>query len=92
MAVPPELARTFPRGLQELMGYSLATASLGFVDRKDPNDVLNGTAGDGPGILRPEHLVAAESRIQRFRVDGTEAVGLALHDVVADATNHGQGA
>jgi ectoine hydroxylase-related dioxygenase (phytanoyl-CoA dioxygenase family) len=83
MAVPPELARTFPRPLQELIGYSLATASLGFVDRKDPNEVLNGTAGDGPGNLRPAHLLAAEKNIQRFRVEGTDAVGLAIHDVVA---------
>ena len=83
MAVPPELARTFPRPLQELMGYALAAPSLGFVDRKDPNEVLNGTAGEGPGDLRPDHLIAAGNAIRRFRVADTEAVGLALHDVAA---------
>jgi ectoine hydroxylase-related dioxygenase (phytanoyl-CoA dioxygenase family) len=83
MAVPPELARTFPRPLQELMGYALAAPSLGFVDRRDPNEVLNGTAGEGPGDLRSDKLIAAGNAIKRFRVTDTEAVGLALHDVAA---------
>ena len=63
MACPPELAATFPRRLQELMGYDLAAVNLGFVDHKHPNDLLNGTAGDGPGdrpqkslTTHPEHV------------------------------------
>jgi hypothetical protein len=68
MACPPELAATFPRALQELMGYDLATVNLGFVDHKHPNDVLNGTAGDGPGDLGPQWLMDRDNAIQRLKV------------------------
>ena len=75
LAVPMEEARTFPRQLQCLMGYDLGSVNLGFVDHKHPNDVLNGTSGDGPGELGPQALMDADNAIRRFRVDGTEAVG-----------------
>ncbi|MBT5432211.1 MAG: hypothetical protein HN768_14330 [Rhodospirillaceae bacterium] len=72
MACPPELARTFPRELQELMGYDLATVNLGFVDHKHPNDVLNGTAGDGPGDLGPPWLLERDRAANRLRVTDYE--------------------
>ena len=77
LAVPMEEARTFPHQLQCLMGYDLATVNLGFVDHKHPNDVLNGTAGDQAGELGPQALMDADNAIQRFRVEGTAAVGRA---------------
>ena len=75
LAVPMEEARTFTRQLQCLMGYDLGSVNLGFVDHKHPNDVLNGTSGDGPGALGPQALMDADNAIRRFRVEGTEAVG-----------------
>ena len=77
LAVPMEEARTFPHQLQCLMGYDLATVNLGFVDHKHPNDVLNGTAGDQAGELGPQALMDADNAIQRFKVEGTAAVGRA---------------
>ena len=71
LTMPMEEARQLPRRLQELMGYDLATVNLGFVDHKHPNDVLNGTAGDGPGDLGPAALMAADEAIQRFTVSET---------------------
>ena len=68
MACPPELARTFPQRLQELIGYDLGAVNLGFVDHKHPNEVLNGTAGDGPGDLGPEALQRREERTNKLRV------------------------
>ncbi len=75
LAVPMAEARGFPRQLQTLMGYDLGTVNLGFVDHKHPNDVLNGTAGDGPGVLGPQALMDADNAIQRFKVTETKAVG-----------------
>jgi len=68
MACPPEIARTLPQRLQELLGYDLAGPSLGFVDHKHPNEVLNGTAGDGPGELSPEALYTRALATNRLRV------------------------
>ncbi len=75
MACPPELAATFPRRLQELMGYDLATVNLGFVDHKHPNDLLNGTAGEGPGDLGPQWLMDRDNAIQRMKVTGYGRTG-----------------
>ena len=77
LAVPMEEARTFPRQLQCLMGYELGTVNLGFVDHKHPNDVLNGTAGEQAGVLGPQELMEADNAIQRFKVEGTKAIGRA---------------
>jgi ectoine hydroxylase-related dioxygenase (phytanoyl-CoA dioxygenase family) len=75
MACPPELAATFPRRLQELMGYDLAAVNLGFVDHKHPNDLLNGTAGDGPGDLGPQWLMDRDNAIERLKVTGYGQTG-----------------
>ncbi len=84
LAVPAELARTFPRRLQELMGYEMATVNLGMVDHKHPNDVLNGTAGEGPGDLGPQWLMDADVAIQRMKVTGYAATGRPRHALDAD--------
>lgn len=89
MAVPPELARTFPRRLQELMGYDMATVNLGMVDHKHPNDMLNGTAGDRPGDLGPDWLYAADSAIRRLGVTSTRAVPRPRHFLDADTVQGG---
>jgi ectoine hydroxylase-related dioxygenase (phytanoyl-CoA dioxygenase family) len=81
LAVPMEEARTYPRQLQKLMGYDLGSVNLGFVDHKHPNDVLNGTDGDGPGALGPQELMDADNAIQRFKVAETKAVGRTRIDV-----------
>lgn len=75
MACPPELAATFPRRLQELMGYDLAAVNLGSVDHKHPNDLLNGTAGDGPGDLGPQWLIERDNAIERLKVTGYGQTG-----------------
>jgi ectoine hydroxylase-related dioxygenase (phytanoyl-CoA dioxygenase family) len=83
LAVPQDMARSFPPELQELMGYGLGTVNLGFVDHKDPGEFLNGTAGEGPGNLGPAHLMDADNAIARFHVDGAAVVGRARYDIKA---------
>ena len=81
LAIPVEEARTYPEELQRLIGYDLATVNLGFVDHKHPNDVLNGTAGKGPGVLGAKEMMDADNAIERFRVTDTAAVGRTRVDV-----------
>ena len=75
LAVPMEEVRTYPQEVQRLMGYDLATVNLGMVDQKHPNDVLNGTAGPGPGVLGTTEMMEADNAIERFRVTDTAVVG-----------------
>jgi len=85
MAVPAELARTFPRRLQELMGYDMATVNLGMVDHKHPNDILNGSAEGGPGALGPQWLIDADNAIQRLKVTGYAPTGRPRYYIDGDA-------
>ena len=74
MAVPIEEARTFPKQVQELMGYALGTSALGFVDHQDPNDFLNRTSGSDSGDIY-QGLGNADGLLKRFKISGSEAVG-----------------
>ena len=67
LAVPVNEARSFSPELQRLMGYDLGTVNLGFVDHKHPFEVLNNTAGDGPGVLGDSDLMADDNAIQRLK-------------------------
>jgi len=40
LGVPPPLAKTFPRRLQELMGYSVYNGLVGHIDKKHPAKVV----------------------------------------------------
>lgn len=40
LGVPPELVRTFPRRLQELVGYSVYNGLIGHIDKKHPAKVV----------------------------------------------------
>ena len=51
LSVPPEVAKTLPAKLQELIGYTIHPPFLGFVDMKDPHSVLEDEP-DG-GLLKP---------------------------------------
>jgi len=74
LAVPPDEARALPQQIQELLGYSLGSAALGFVDHQDPNEFLNGTTCDAAGDIYGT-LLAADNALQRFKVSETAAVG-----------------
>ena len=80
LAVPIEAARKLPRQIQELLGYSLGTSALGFVDHQDPNDFLNGSAGSKAGDIY-SGLMDADNALQRFKISGTDAVGRRYFDV-----------
>jgi len=43
LAVPPELARTLPVRLQELLGYNIHPPFIGYVDGRHPRTVLHDT-------------------------------------------------
>lgn len=74
LAVPPEEARALPKQIQELLGYSLGTAALGFVDHQDPNDFLNGAPDSESGDIYGE-LLKADNALKRFKISATAAVG-----------------
>jgi hypothetical protein len=65
LAVPAEVARTFPEPLLRLMGYARGAYALGYVDDlRDPLDVLFGRAvgSEAPGALG--ELEAATRRLR----------------------------
>lgn len=74
LAVPPEVAKNLPAKIQELLGYALGTSALGFVDHQDPNEFLNGTAGDQTGDFY-SGLTEADNALRRFKISETTAVG-----------------
>ncbi|MHB1854412.1 MAG: phytanoyl-CoA dioxygenase family protein [Acidimicrobiales bacterium] len=41
LGLPPALVKTFPRRLQELVGYGLYNGLIGHIDKKSPADLLN---------------------------------------------------
>ena len=43
LAVPPDLARTLPPRLQELLGYNIYPPFIGYVDGRHPRKLLSGT-------------------------------------------------
>ena len=74
LAVPPEEARKLPQKIQELLGYSLGAAALGFVDHQDPSVFLNETDNTQAGDVHGE-LLNADNKLKRFKISGTAAVG-----------------
>ena len=74
LAVPLEVARTLPQKIQELLGYALGTAALGFVDHQDPNDFLNGNDNAQSGDIYGG-LMDQDNALERFKIAGTSAVG-----------------
>mgnify|MGYP001246695901 CR=1 FL=1 len=80
LAVPLEEARKLPKKVQELMGYALGTAALGFVDHQDPNEFLNGTAGDSAGDIYGG-LRERDAEVQRLRIADADAVGRPYYDI-----------
>jgi ectoine hydroxylase-related dioxygenase (phytanoyl-CoA dioxygenase family) len=44
LGVPRDLARTFPKRLQQLLGYSVYNGLIGHIDKHDPRTLL--LAGD----------------------------------------------
>ncbi|MFM7525560.1 MAG: hypothetical protein ACKO48_03465, partial [Actinomycetota bacterium] len=54
LSCPPEVARTLPRDIQRLAGYTFGAYALGYVDDvRDPGALLRdldaGSSGDGVG-------------------------------------------
>ena len=47
LSVPPQVAKTLPLALQQLIGYAIHPPFLGFVDMKDPHSVLEETGESG---------------------------------------------
>jgi ectoine hydroxylase-related dioxygenase (phytanoyl-CoA dioxygenase family) len=45
LAVPPEVARTLPRRMRELLGYNIYPAFVGYVDGRHPDRAI-GIPGD----------------------------------------------
>ncbi|XOV90365.1 MAG: phytanoyl-CoA dioxygenase family protein [Pseudomonadota bacterium] len=56
LSCPPEVARTLPQPLQELLGYTMGNYALGYYSNPVP------APGDSAGILPPEFAVGAKPR------------------------------
>lgn len=48
LGLPPALVRTFPRRLQELVGYGVYNGLIGHIDKKSPADLLNDGSNTTP--------------------------------------------
>lgn len=51
LGIPPALVRTFPRRLQELVGYSVYNMLIGHIDKHDPRELLLEGEGSGTGMV-----------------------------------------
>ena len=84
LAVDAEVARTLPDELQELMGYSLGSSHLGFVDHVAPKDYLHGERDPSASDLSPAGMSERVDKLERFHISHT-AQGPARHyDVDTD--------
>ena len=72
MAVPPELARQLPDQIQELIGYSLGSSSLGVVDHMDPKDYLHGVRDPAQSSLSSPELERQVAALSRFHISHSE--------------------
>ncbi len=71
LAVSPDQARALPDRLQELMGYSLGSSNLGFVDHIAPKDYLHGVRDPAKSDLSPPGLSEQVDSLERFHVSHT---------------------
>jgi hypothetical protein len=72
LAVPPELARQLPDQIQELIGYSLGSSSLGVVDHMDPKDYLHGVRDPAQSSLSSPELEKQVQALSRFHISHGE--------------------
>ena len=84
LAVPQELARTLPDELQELMGYSLGSSNLGFVDHVAPKDFLHGTRDPSESDLSPPGMSERVDALERFHVSHTARGPARYYDIDTD--------
>jgi ectoine hydroxylase-related dioxygenase (phytanoyl-CoA dioxygenase family) len=56
VAVPPEIVRTLPERLQELLGYNVYPPFLGYVDGRHPRRILDGDAEPTVDPLRTSKI------------------------------------
>jgi ectoine hydroxylase-related dioxygenase (phytanoyl-CoA dioxygenase family) len=47
LGLPPELVRSFPERLQQLVGYSIYNGLIGHIDKHDPRELLDPASGSG---------------------------------------------
>ncbi len=69
LAVPPDVARTLPDPILELMGYALGTKHLGFVDHVAPLDHLKGVRDPAESNLAPPELLERHAALKKLVVD-----------------------
>ena len=84
LAVPPEVARELPVQIRELLGYSLGSPFLGFVDHIAPNDYIDGVRDPAKSSLEPPALFEQDRSYRRFQVSDTVVSGRHRFDVAAD--------
>ena len=84
LAVPQEQARTLPDVLQELMGYSLGSSNLGFVDHVAPKDYLHGVRDPSESDLSPAGMSERVDALERFHVSHTARGPARYYDVDTD--------
>lgn len=84
LAVPQEMARKLPDQIQELMGYALASTSLGFVDHIEPKDYLHGVRDQAQSAITPSELRKKVDALSRLHISHSEKGDLRYYDVNTD--------
>ncbi|MGI9333684.1 MAG: phytanoyl-CoA dioxygenase family protein [Gammaproteobacteria bacterium] len=78
-------ARALPEQVQKLIGYSLGAANLGFVDHRDPFELLTGHKASRPRALSTPELERSEEKMYRLSVVGRKAGGRTRFDIEPEA-------
>ncbi len=73
LAIPPEIARTYPERLQRLIGYDYGGPYLGFIDGDSPQRLLR-QEHDGPRNRTSPEIDALATRMKRHRWGDLEPV------------------
>ena len=69
---PPEIAKTFPEKLQQLVGYEYGGPYLGFVDGDDPKWLIQDKPDNSPPSRSRPDIDEAQEKLPRFRFGDLE--------------------
>ena len=73
-----------PDQIQELMGYALGSANLGFVDHIETKDYLHGVRDQAKSSLGSPELRKRVDELERFHISHTEKSYPRYYDIDTD--------
>jgi ectoine hydroxylase-related dioxygenase (phytanoyl-CoA dioxygenase family) len=71
---PPEIAKTYPERLQELVGYEFGGPYLGFVNGDDPKWLVQDKPKNSPLARSRQDIDEAQEKLPRFQFGNSEPI------------------